>query len=43
MARFNRQVSNQLDAVVFLLDMHLPLLVRLALRYLKRRIERGIP
>lgn len=39
---FKREVSYQLDAVIFLLESHPPFLIRLALRYLKRRLERDI-
>jgi hypothetical protein len=40
---FKREISYQLDAVVYLLDSHPPFLIRLALRYYKRRLERNIP
>lgn len=40
---FDRSLSYQLDAVVYLLESHPPFLIRLALRYFKRRLERGIP
>lgn len=41
---FNKELSYQLDAVIILLEApHIPFLIRLALRYLKRRLERDIP
>jgi hypothetical protein len=40
---FKREISYQLDAVVYLLDSHPPFLIRLALRYFKRRLERNTP
>jgi hypothetical protein len=39
---FKRETSYQLDAVIYLLDSHPPFLIRLALRFLKRRLERDI-
>jgi hypothetical protein len=39
---FKREISYQLDAVVYLLDSHPPLVIRLALRWFKRRLERAI-
>lgn len=40
---FDRSLSYQLDAVIVLLESPQPLFIRLFLRYLKRRLERGIP
>lgn len=39
---FNKHLSNQLDAVIILLEAPQPLLIRLALRWLKRRLEQSI-
>lgn len=39
---FNREHSYQLDAVIILLEAPQPFLIRLALRWLKRRLERSI-
>lgn len=39
---FNKQLSAQLDAVIILLEAPQPFLIRLALRYIKRRLEQGI-
>jgi hypothetical protein len=40
---FDNQLSRQVDAVVVLLESPQPFFIRLFLRYLKRRLERGIP
>lgn len=39
---FNRDISLQIDAIVILLDAGQPFLIRLVLRYIKRRLERAI-
>jgi len=43
MSIFDPDLSYQIDAVVILLDSPQPFFIRLFLRYLKRRLERGIP
>lgn len=40
---FDRSLSYQLDAVIVLLESPQPFLIRLALRWLRRRLEQGIP
>lgn len=40
---FNRDLSYQLDAIVYLLERRPPWLVRLALRWYKARLEMQIP
>jgi hypothetical protein len=40
---FDRSKSYQLDAVIVLLEAPQPFLIRLALHWLKRRLERDIP
>lgn len=39
---FNRDISNQLDAVIILLEARPPFLIRLVLRLWKRRLEQAI-
>jgi hypothetical protein len=39
---FDKSKSSQLDAVIILLEAPQPILIRLALRYLKRRLEQSI-
>lgn len=40
---FDKHLSAQIDAVIILLEAPQPFLIRLVLRYLKRRLERDIP
>lgn len=39
---FNKHISYQLDAVIILLEAPQPFLIRLVLRYLKRRLEQSM-
>ena len=39
---FDRNKSLQLDAVIILLEAPQPFFIRLALRWLKRRLEQGM-
>lgn len=39
---FKRETSYQLDAVIYLLDNKPPFMIRLALQYLKWRLERAM-
>jgi hypothetical protein len=40
---FKRETSYKIDAVVYLLESKPPILIRLALRWWKRVLERDIP
>lgn len=40
---FNKELSSRLDAVIILLEAPQPFLIRMALCWLKRRLERDIP
>lgn len=42
MRLFDKQLSLRLDAVIILLEAPQPFLIRLALRWLKRRLEQSI-